>query len=215
MKDPDPSASPDRAQPPTQDADAGELEALSENLSGTEPQLDNSQTEKLAAIETAAASQDREALGTYMQDANAAVQAAAFDALAAHDNPAAVEDLLAKINDPGQPIRLQALQLLAQSPQADEQTVMATLVDALNGSDSLFSAYAAQALAERGTPEAMSALTNMFNSSDPSTRLMVLQSVAQTQAGLSLLRSALSDSSETVRSAAAALLQQAEATRNP
>jgi hypothetical protein len=47
-----------------------------------------SQTEKLAATEGAATGQDREALGKYMQDANAAVQAAAFDALAAHDNPA-------------------------------------------------------------------------------------------------------------------------------
>jgi HEAT repeat protein len=143
------------------------------------------------------------------------MQAAAFDSLAAHDNPAAVESFLAEINDSSQPVRLQALQLLTQSPQADEQTVMTTLIDALNGADPAFSAYAAQALAQRGTPEAMNALSGMLNSSDPSTRLLVLQSVAQTEAGLPLLRAALSDSNETVRSVAAALLQQAEAARNP
>lgn len=215
LKNPDPSASADAVQPPTQNADAVALASSSEGLPGTDPLLDDSQTVKLAAIETAAASQDRAALTEYMQDANAAVQAAAFDALAARDNPAAVENLLAEINDPSQPVRLQALQLLTQSPQADEQTVMTTLIDALNGADPSFSAYAAQALAQRGTPEAMNALSEMLNSSDPSTRLMVLQSVAQTEAGLSLLRAALSDSNETVRSAAETLLQQAEATRNP
>ena len=110
---------------------------------------------------------------------------------------------------------MQALQLLTESPQADEQTVMITLIDALNGADASFSAYAAEALAERGTTEAMNALTETLNSSDPSTRLMVLQSVSQTEAGLLLLRSALSDTNEVVRSAAAALLQQGEATRNP
>jgi hypothetical protein len=215
LKDPDPSASAGAVQPLTQNADAVGLEASSEGLPGTDPPLDPSQTEKLAAIEPAATSQDREALGKYMQDANAAVQAAAFDALSAHDNPAAVENLLAEIKDVSQPVRLQALQLLSQSPQADEQIVMTTLIDALNGVDPSFSAYAAQALAQRGTPEAMNALSEMLDSPDPSTRLMVLQSVAQTEAGLSVLRAALSDSNETVRSAAAALLQQGESTRNP
>jgi hypothetical protein len=215
LKSPDPSAGPDAVQPPTQNVDAVGPEASSESLPGTDPQLDDSQTVRLAAVEAAAASQDGEALGKYIQDANAAVQAAAFDALAARDNPAAVENFLAEINDPSQPVRLQALQLLTQLPQADEQTVMSTLIDALNGADSSFSAYAAQALAQRGTPEAMNALTELLNGSDPSTRLMVLQSVAQTEAGLSLLRAALSDSNEMVRSAAAALLQQAEAARNP
>ena len=126
-----------------------------------------------------------------------------------------VENLLAEINDPSQLVRLQALQLLTESPQADEQTVMSALIDALNGTDSSFSAYAAQALAQRGSPEAMNALTDMLNSAAPSTRLMVLQSVAQTPAGLLILRGALSDSNETVRSTAEALLQQSEAMKNP
>ena len=61
----------------------------------------------------------------------------------------------------------------------------------------------------------MSALSEMLNISDVSTRLTILQSVAETEAGLPLLRAALSDSDEAVRSVAAALLQQAEATRKP
>lgn len=209
------TASPDAVQPPTQNADAVGPEVSSEDIPGTDSQLDPGQSEKLAAIEAAATNQDPEVLGNYMQDPNAAVKAAAFDALAALDNPAAVENLLTEINDVNQPDRLQALQLLAQSPQVDEQTVMTTLVDALNGADPSFSAYAAQALAERGTPEAMNALSEMLNGSNTATRLTILQSVAQTEAGLSLLHAALSDFNETVRSAAAALLQQGESAKNP
>jgi HEAT repeat protein len=177
-----------------------------------QPLTQNADRVELAAIQAAAASEDREALTKYMQDANAAVQAAAFDALAAQDNPAAVENLAAEIKDDSQPVRLQALQLLTESPQADEQIVMTVLIDALNGADASFSGYAAKALAERGTPQAMDALSERLNSSDTSTRLTVLQSVAGTEAGLTLLRSALSDTNEAVRSAAAALLQQSEAT---
>lgn len=210
LKDAEFPANAGAVQPPTQDAEAPGLEASSEGFPGSDAQLDASQTEKLAAIEAAAASQDLEALGEYMKDGDAAARAASFDALAAHDNAAAVESLLARTKDESEPFRLQALQLLAASPQVDEQTVMTTLIDALNGADTSFSAYAAQALAERGTPEAMNALSEFLNGSDPSTRLMVLQSVAQTEAGLPLLRAALSDSNETVGSAAAALLEQAE-----
>jgi Spy/CpxP family protein refolding chaperone len=212
--DPGPSAEIGANQPPTQNGGSVELQPSSEDLAGTAP-LNDSQTENLAAIESAAATQDREALGTYMQHDNVAVQAAAFDALAANDNTAAVENLLAEIEDPSQPVRLQALQLLGQSPQVSEEIVMTTLIDALNGADPSFSASAAHALAERGTPEAMNALSELLNSSDPSTRLMLLQSVAQTQAGLAILRAALSDSNETVRSTAEALLQQSEAMKNP
>jgi hypothetical protein len=212
--DPRPLASMGADQPLSQNVGPAELQPSSEELAGT-GLLGGSQTENLAAVESAAASQDREALGTYMQHTNAAVQAAAFDALAANDNTAAVENLLAQIKDPSQPSRQQALQLLGQSPQVSEQIVMTTLIDALNGADPSFSASAAHALAERSTPEAMDALSGLLNSSDPSTRLMVLQSVAQTPAGLPILRGALSDSNETVRSAAAALLQQSEAMKNP
>jgi Spy/CpxP family protein refolding chaperone len=212
--DPGPSASIGANQPLTQNGGSVELQPSTGDLAGNAP-LDDSQTEKLAAIESAAATQDREALGTYMQHDNVAVQAAAFDALAANDNTAAVESLLAEIKDPSQPVRLQALQLLGQSPQVSEEIVMTTLIDALNGADPSFSASAAHALAERGTPEAMNALSELLNSSDPSTRLMLLQSVAQTQAGLAILRTALSDSNETVRSTAEVLLQQSEAMKNP
>jgi hypothetical protein len=189
--------------------------AIDEALPGAEPLQDAAQTEKLAAVEAASTGQDWETLGKYMQDSDAAVLAAAFDALAAHDTPVAIEKLLADIQDAGQRNRLPALQLLVQSPQADEQIVMATLIDALQGADSSLSSYAAQALAARGTATATNALGEMLSSSEASTRLMILESVTQTEAGLPLLRMALSDSSETVRSVAEDLLQQAEASKKP
>jgi hypothetical protein len=206
------TASTDAVQSATQNDDAVGPQASSENLPATDARADTSQTEKLAGIAAAVWVQDSEALGKYMQDSDASVQTAAFNVSAALDNSGAVQSLLAQINDVEQPYRLQALELLAQSPQANEQTVMATLISALNGSDPTMSAYAALALAQRGTPAAMSALNQMLNSSNAATRVTVIQNVAQTPAGLPLVSAAVLDPDETVGTTAAALLQQGDAT---
>jgi hypothetical protein len=175
-----------------------------------QPPSQDDDSAALALVAAAATNQDRTALEQYMQNTNAAVQAAAFNAFASLDNSAAVQDLLGMINDGSQPNQLQSLQLLSQSPQIDEQIVTSTLINALNGPDPTLSSNAAQALASLGTPEAMNALNQMFNSSNASTQLMILQSVGQTQAGQDLLRMALSESNESVSSAAATMLAQFE-----
>lgn len=170
-----------------------------------------SQESKLAATQAAATGGDREALRKYLQDADVAIQAAAFDALSAQGEDGAVEDLLANVEDTSQPTRLQALELLIQTAGVDEQTMMAVLHDALEDPDPAFNAYAVQVLVGRGNADAMDALREALHSTDPSTRLMVLESVVSTEAGLPLLREALADSDETVSVAAATLLKQAEA----
>jgi HEAT repeat protein len=174
-----------------------------------DPQVKEAQ-EKLARIEASAKDGDLEALRNGLQDSDPVIQAAAFEALAAQDQDAAVESLLAAIKDTNQPSRLQALQMLDTSPEADSQTVLAVLRDALQDPDPLFRAHAVQALAGRGDADAMDALSEAFHGADPSTRVLVLEGVAQSEAGLLLLPEALSDSDETVRSAAATLIQNAE-----
>ena len=102
---------------------------------------------KLAAIETALEHADRPALRGYLRDLDAAVQAAAFEALAALDSVSALQDLFALVKDTTYPNRAQAVQLLTQSPLVDERTQMAVLRTALSDSDPLVADYAAQALA--------------------------------------------------------------------
>ncbi len=189
------------------DAAQGESQpAVIEVAAATAPDAAQ-QESQFAAIESAAAGGDLEELRSYLQDIDPAVQAAAFHALATQAQVTAVDDLLAGVKDTSQPTRLQGLQLLAQSSEAEDQTVMAVLRDALKDPDPSFIAYAVQELAGRDNAEAMDALSAAFHSTDPSTRLMIIQSVANTQEGLPLLSEALSDTDETVSNAAAAPAQ--------
>lgn len=170
------------------------------------------QEEKLTAIETASSGRDRETLRKYLQDADPAVQAAAFYALAAQDKAAAAAALLADARGADQLItRLQALQLLTQSGSADEKSVMAALGDAVKDPDPTLSAFAVQALLGRSTEGAIDVLREALYSADASTKLMVIENLGVTEAGLPLLREALSDPDETVSNAAATLLHEAEA----
>jgi HEAT repeat protein len=122
---------------------------------GFDPALGDEQT-KLTGIDEAARAGNQGALRQYLQDTDAAVQAAAFDALAAKNQHSAVQDLLAIIRDTKQLARVQALQLLDTSPQVDEQTVLAALRNALVDPDPLLSQYALEALAARDASTASS-----------------------------------------------------------
>ena len=121
-------------------------------VQGTDPSADD-QDVKLAGIDSAVRSGNLEALRQYLQDTDAAVQAEAFEALAARDANLAIQSLLAIIRDPNQLTRVQALQLLDTSPQVDEQTALAALRVALVDPDPLLREYAAEALAARDAPD--------------------------------------------------------------
>ena len=171
---------------------------------------------KLRAVEAASKAGDRDALRKYLQDGDPAVQSAAFDALALQDKDAAVSGILASVrNNTDTMLRLQSLQLLDQSGVADESTMISVLRDVLRDSDPSLSAYAIQSLAGRGSADALDALSDGLHSDDASIRLMVVESVAQTPAGLPLLREAASDPDEAVSNAATTLLKQAEAATAP
>jgi len=171
---------------------------------------------KLKAIEEASKAGDRETLRKYLQDTDPTVQTAAFDALAVQDKDAAVSGILASVRSGTDTMaRLQSLQLLDQSGVADESTMVSALRDVLRDSDPSLGAYAIQSLAGRGSADALDALSDGLHSEDASIRLMVVESVAQTPAGLPLLREAASDSDEAVSNAATTLLKQAEGAAGP
>ncbi len=204
---------------PSMSLDAGETDApeapeavrqQSEATLHEEPPADPQEGLR-AALQAAATDGDWDSVRNFLQDADPTIQSAAFQALAAQDKPVAVEELWAHVQDTSQPTRLQALALLVQNSGADEQTVTEALGEALHDPDPALNAYAVQILAGRDDTESMAALRRGLDSPDPSARLMILESVVHTEAGLPLLREALADSDETVRDAAATLLEQAEA----
>jgi hypothetical protein len=173
---------------------------------GANPQ---SPQEKQAAEVAAMARQgDKEGLQKAMFDGDPMVEGIALEALVQQD-PAAALDALVKTAKSDQPnVRLDGLQRLDQSGLADEATMLSMLHDATSDSDMQVKAYAIRALGARGGGDAMEYLRQALADQDPAVRLLVVQSAGQTEEGTSILQQALSDTDESVRSAAAMWIQQ-------
>lgn len=174
-----------------------------------QPAREETQVKRLRAVQHAAAGDDDETLRKALLDPDPMVQGDALQALATRDSGGAVEVLLGALKSGDSAARLQALQSLDQSGMADQGTVLSALHDALSDVDIAVKGYAIQALAQRGGPQAMGYLRDALRDSDPSVRLMVVDSVIGTPDGLPLLQEASSDSEESVRSSASRGLKEA------
>jgi HEAT repeat protein len=163
------------------------------------------QQTKLAEIGAAFAG-DQATLRNYLRDPDPIIGAAAFDALGVRNKRAALEALLEVVNDPTEPLRLQALQLLLDTPEVDEATLTATLRAALEDPDPAFVARAVQEFGGRTDAEALSALAEALDAGDLPTRLLIVQSIASNTSDVPLLYRSLKDPDETVRSAATEIL---------
>lgn len=174
-----------------------------------EPVMEEDQGRRLTALYASAQQGDGEALQKALFDRDQVVQATAYELLAKQDPQKAVVVLLeaTKSDEPG--TRLQALQLLHQSGQADGTVTLSALDGALGDEDVTVKGYAVQALAERGTSEAMAYLYRALDDPDPSVRMMVVEIVAGKEQGRQMLQAALRDGNEAVRSMAAFWLKQA------
>jgi HEAT repeats len=200
-----------------------EVSASEEESAETNPSDEGAQPEgELAAAEDAPGEHhetvhtldkqaDGEALQQAVFDPDATVQLTAF-ALFAERDPQGAAALLVRAAQDDQPvIRLQALQLLHHGGLGDEATVLSALGGALGNADMAVKRYAVQALAERGGPEALVSLRYVLRDPDPAVRQMVIEHVIQlipSDRGLPILQEALTDEDATVRSFAAAWLQQ-------
>ena len=107
--------------------------------------------------------------------------------------------------------RLQALQHLYHTDQADEATVLTALSQALTDDDVTVKRYAIQALANWGGTDAVGSLHQTFRDPDPAIRLLILEQVAGRDEGRFLVQEALTDPDEAVRALAASILEQAGA----
>jgi len=178
-----------------------------------DPIVEEDQGRRLAALYASVQQGDSEALQKALFDRDQVVQATAYELLAKQDPEKAVAVLLeaTKSDQPG--TRLQALQLLDQSGQAEGRVALSALDSALGDEDVTVKGYAAQALVERGTPEAMVHLYRALHDPDPSFRMMVVEVVAGKEQGREMLQAALRDDNEAVRSMAAFWLERASAER--
>jgi HEAT repeat protein len=141
-------------------------------------------------------------------DPNPTIQARALELLAERDHPQAIALLLSATKSDEPERRFQALNLLHQTGYADVKTILSALGEALADEDANVRSYAVQALAERGGPDALMPLRQALRDPDSSVRMMLIQNIVPEDQGLLLLREALFDEDETLRSAAASKLEQ-------
>jgi hypothetical protein len=192
-------------------AAAEQVESLA-NTRGEEA-FEAEQEAPLQALQAFAQQGDGEALRQAIFDPYRIVQTRAFELLAEQDRQRAVAILLEATKSEQPDARLQALQLLHQSGQAEERIVLSALGDALADEASTVKAYAIQALAERGGPDVLGPLRSALRDPDPAVRITVIESVIQQEEALPLLQQALSDDDEMVRFRAAFRLEQISAER--
>jgi HEAT repeat protein len=152
---------------------------------------------------------DEEAVRQALLDVDQTVQERALKLLAARNRQETIAFLsdLAKSVEPT--VRVQALTLLHEGGQADEPTILSILHQALNDADISVKGYAIQALDDHGGDEAAVLLRLALRDPDPVVRLQVVGHVAPQDQGLSLLQEAMADDDATVRSVAAAKLEEA------
>jgi hypothetical protein len=137
------------------------------------------------------------------------IQATALELIEPRDPQDATTVLVSALTSEEPAARLQALDLLYQSGQADDKIVLSALSEALNDEDMAVKGYAIQALAERGGPGAIEPLRQTLHNPDPSIRLMVLASIVYNSQSRPLLEEAVLDADPEVRSFAAFWLEQA------
>lgn len=113
---------------------------------------------------------------------------------------------LARDEDPA--TRVQALSTLAGGGNADEGAVESALDAALTDKDPTVRGAAVQALASRRGVDAIEHLGQALEDPDPDVRIMAVDNLAPQGQGLALLREALSDADELVRTIAADRLKQ-------
>ena len=168
-----------------------------------------------AAIEAAAAKADVESLAKTIKGSDPTLQAQAFEELYKLNPHAALSALNSELQSDQPTQRLQALELLDQFDQADNDTIISALGQALKADDPSLKDYAIQALARRGGSQELELLRQALGDPDPAVRFMVVETVGRRLEALSLLQHALSDSDPSVSAAASQLLKAAGQASQP
>jgi hypothetical protein len=163
---------------------------------------------RLQRLDVLAMTEDSEALDAALVDPDRDVQTKALEVLLAREGAQALDRVVALSGSDDSAVQLQALVLLSESGYVDEATVLSAVGAAVGDKDRDVKEYAIQALAGRSGSQAMEYLKQAASDPDPNVRMRVLENVAQYGEGTALLRQALSDGDEGVRTLAGFLLKQ-------
>jgi hypothetical protein len=156
------------------------------------------------------------ALRRALDDPDPNSQALALDLIAERDHDNAVPVLVEGTQSSIPEVRLRAIDLLVNS-QADDQTILSALGQAVNDQQREIRGYAIRTLAQRGTPESLSYLQAALVDPDPGIRILTLDNIFRfvpPAQGIPLLQEAATlNSDAAVRSTASSLLAEATSAR--
>ena len=131
---------------------------------------------------------------------------AALRAISHSDREFAERALLDIVSDGAEPRRLEVLQRLCASPDVDAETKSSVLRAALQDLDYGLVSQAVQELSGRSDARALGLLADALDNGDPSTKQLILQSVAGNPSAEPILLKGLKDSDDTVRNTARGVL---------
>jgi hypothetical protein len=165
--------------------------------------------ERAAALHALAREGNEEALRKAILDPDPFIQATLFQVIAGKERQRVLTLLAEAAKSAQSTTRLQALQLLDQSRKEDEAATLARFREALADEVMNVKEQAIRVVAAQGGADAPDALRQTFHAADRPLKVMILESAAQQEEGLALLREATEDTDEVVRTFAAFWLKQA------
>jgi hypothetical protein len=164
--------------------------------------------DRQAALQAFTVQGDLKGLQQALVDPDQHVQAMAFDLLRGWGTQGVIEGLLRATASNEPSTRVRALTLLRETGLEQEGLVLSAYAQALTDPDVTVKTYALHALAERGGADALNALRQALQDPDTSIRMMVIENVARTREGRSLLQEALSNDDPDIRGLAAFWLEE-------
>ncbi len=152
---------------------------------------------------------DTDSLWDAIYDPDPAIQGVAVALLAKKDQASDIS-LSRAISSDIPEVQQQAIDLLNNTDAVEGEASVSVLVDATTSQDITVRGYAIGVLSQQqGGSAAMKELFRVFQEADPSTQMIIIESVGQQEKGRAFLQAALRMDNEGVRLLAASFLEQA------
>jgi hypothetical protein len=155
----------------------------------------STQTEALKNLDIAT-------LAEHVRGPDAELGAAAWNEIFRRQPNAAREALFGLFDDLSNPARAATFDMLIHDPHLDPEAMMMALRAALEDDDQSIVTTAAQVLAAREDPQALTALDEGLRSESSETRRAIVEQIGSSTAAEPLLKRAMKDSDDAVRNAA-------------
>jgi hypothetical protein len=170
---------------------------------------DAARTKNEQAKKTAASDEEEHRLRDALLDSDPNVRTEALDRLAKRLGNKSLDTLLSAAASDDSALRQRGLELLSQSTEADPAAVLPAFSEALKDEDPNVRALAVQTLATQGGSDGIELLRQAFSAADCSVKALIVETLGSTADAIPLLQEASTDSDESIRNSASALLQEA------